>query len=219
MTPDFEKAALKATETLIKYRVAFAPVDPMPILKSYPGVRLVSFTEFANDNGIERKNIISAFPEENRDVVTSIDTGGEKPHYLVVYNLRLPHYIIQRAMARELGHIVLGHNGTRPEDVRDKEARCFAYNLLCPRQLISALSNAGIKLTIETIGNITGCYGNYISEMGFIPGAHIPAELNRIVRDQFEQYITDILDCKTILTNGEGTSLANFGTYMDNYEE
>jgi Zn-dependent peptidase ImmA (M78 family) len=42
----------------------------------------------------------------------------------------MPFDIVRKALARELGHIVLGHDGTRPEDVRNQEAECFAKVLL-----------------------------------------------------------------------------------------
>ena len=58
MTPDYDAAAIRATETLIKYRVSFAPIIPLPILKSMPNVLVVSFAEFASSIGIDRKNVI-----------------------------------------------------------------------------------------------------------------------------------------------------------------
>ena len=34
MTPDYQKAAIKAMETLIQYQIGTAPIDPLPILKN-----------------------------------------------------------------------------------------------------------------------------------------------------------------------------------------
>jgi len=48
----------------------------------------------------------------------------------VVYNQRMPFDIVRKALARELGHIVLGHDGTRPEEVRNTEAEHFAKIML-----------------------------------------------------------------------------------------
>ena len=81
-----------------------------------------------------------------------------KTLYFIAYNQRFPFFLIQRGLARELGHIVLGHDGTRPEEIRMEEARVFAYHLLCPRPLIRAIQDTGIPITIETLGLITGCY-------------------------------------------------------------
>lgn len=50
--------------------------------------------------------------------------------YLVIYNQEMPCKSIRYAVARELGHIVMEHDGSRPEDVRMEEANCFARKFL-----------------------------------------------------------------------------------------
>lgn len=219
MTPDIDSAAIKATETLIKYHVTTAPVIPLPILKSMPNVLVLSFAEMANRIGIDRQNVISSFSADNRDVVTSVQTTNGKLRYFVAYNQRLPFYMLQRALARELGHIVLKHDGSRPVEVRQEEALYFARHFLCPRPLIKALQDNISPLTIETVGNITGCYERCILGISHTPGAHVPAELNRLVRDNFSAYISNFIDCESILTANDITQVADFGTFMDYYEE
>ena len=41
MNPDYERAAVMAAETLIKYGISSGPVAPFPILKSMPNVMLL----------------------------------------------------------------------------------------------------------------------------------------------------------------------------------
>lgn len=219
MTPNYDAAATKAAEVLIKHHITSTPVAPLPILKSIPGVLVLSFAEVASSIGMDRKHVISAFATDNRDVVTTVIKKDSKLLYLVAYNQRLPFYMLQRALARELGHIMLGHDGSRPEDVRNEEALVFARHLLCPRPLVKMLQDNIQPLTIETVGNITGCYERCLLGIRNTPGTHVPAELNRIVKDQFADYISNFLDCQQILTNNDITGEANFGTYMDNYEE
>ena len=219
MTPNYDAAATKAYETLIKHQISFAPIMPLPILKSTPGVLVVSFAEMASQISIDRKSILDAFAPDKRDVVTSVSADGDKLRYIVAYNQRLPFYMLQRALARELGHIVLQHDGSRPEDVRSEEALVFARHLLCPRPLIKALQESIQPLTMETVGNVTGCYERCLLGIRHTPGAHVPAELNRLVREQFADYISNFLDCREILTNNDITAEADFGSYMDNYEE
>ena len=72
---------------------------------------------------------------------------------------------------------------------------------------------------MEIIGNLTGCYERCMIGIRNTPGLHVPPELNRQVREQFSDYIQNFLDCKDILTAGDVTGEADFGTYMDNYEE
>ena len=219
MTPDYDKAAIKATETLIRHRIASAPVDPLPILKRTKGVLVLSFAEMAERMGLDRPQILGMFSSENHDAVTTVHISDDKLRYIIAYNQRLPFYMLQRALARELGHIALGHDGSRPEDVRQAESICFAQHLLCPRAVIKAIESAGIPLTVEVVGNVTGCYERCLTGMRKTPGVCVPAELNRIVRGQFADYIENLIDFQSFLKDYDESMLANFGTFMDNYEE
>lgn len=217
-TPDVTTAAIKAAEALIKYRISAAPVDPLPILKALPGVIVLPYAEMAVNLGEDRKQILSAFPQ-SKDALTFVENIRGRLKYFVVYNQRLPNYIQQRALARELGHILLRHDGSRPEDVRNEEALIFARHLICPRPVLYAVRQSGIPLTVEVVGNITGCYEKCIAGMQRTPGADVPPQLNRIIREQFAAYIEDFIDYLRIVAGEDDTSLANFGTFMDNYEE
>ena len=219
MTPDFERAAIKATEILIKYNICCAPVDPLPILKRTPGVLVMTFEEMSSKINVERKELINMFGCENQDAVTTAYVDGENIHYVVTYNRLLSSRIIDRALARELGHIVLGHDGTRPENVRQDEAKCFAHNLLCPRALIHAIQAINMRLTVEMLGNITGFYDHCLSCLRKQPEVHVPAELNRIVRDNFMPYIFNLHEFQKYASLKDGSALADLGTYMDGYEE
>ena len=127
--------------------------------------------------------------------------------------------MVQRALARELGHIVLGHDGSRPEEVRTAEALCFAQHLLCPRPLLYAIQEAGVPLTLEVVGNVTGCYERCMAGMRKFPGVRVPAELNRAVRDLFSEYINNFLAFQPFLTWDDRSAIADFGSFMEGYEE
>lgn len=219
MTPDYDRAATAAAKILIKYGVSSAPVDPIPIFKKATGFNVVTFTEMSRMMGVDRSSLVSTFTAENHDAVSSVYMRDGKPHYLVAYNMRLPQYIVQRALAREMGHIVLGHDGTRPEDVRNAEALCFAHHLLCPRALIHAIRSAGTTITVEVLGNTTGCYERCLIGMRRTPATHVPAELNRKIHEQFSEYISEFLDFQSFLSQDDESMIANFGTFMDGYEE
>ena len=219
MKPDYERAALKATETLIKHNVCTAPVDPLPILKKTPGVLVMTFEEMSHKTNINRKELLNMFGCENQDAVTTAYVNGDHIHYVVTYNKMMPSRIIDRALARELGHILLGHDGTRPEEVRNEEAKCFAHHLLCPRSLIHAVIATGIRLTVETVGNITGFYDHCLSCIRKQPGTSVPAELNRKVRDLFMPYIMNLFEFQRYASLKDGSAMADFGNYMEGYEE
>lgn len=217
MKPNYEKAAAAAMETLIKNGISTAPVDPIPIYKRAPGVLVLSFAEMSSNVGIDRQDLVSLFGE-NQDAAT-FHFPGEKLRYIVAYNQRLPFYMVQRALARELGHIVLGHDGSRPEEVRTAEALCFAQHLLCPRPLLYAIQEAGVPLTLEVVGNVTGCYERCMAGMRKFPGVRVPAELNRAVRDLFSEYINNFLAFQPFLTWDDRSAIADFGSFMEGYEE
>ena len=217
MNPDFDRAATLAAETLIKNNICSSPVSPLPILKRMKGVIVVSFAEISDSIDMDRSELITMF-NVNQDAVTSVHVDDGKLRYVVAYNQRLPFYMLQRGLSRELGHIVLGHDGSRPAHVRYAEAVCFAYHLLCPRALIHAMQEAGAKMTIETLGNLTGCYERCLSGMRKTPATHVPAELNRKIREQFSEYIDNFLDYHAVIAKDDDSVLADFGTYMDGYE-
>ena len=219
MIPDFDRAATAAAEVLVKYGICTAPVDPIPIFKKADGFNVVTFTEMSRIAGVDRQELLSSFDASNQDAVSSVYLKNGKKHYLVAYNMRLPQYLVQRALAREMGHIVLGHDGSRPQEVRNAEALCFAHHLICPRALIHAIKESGTKLTTEVLGNTTGCYERCLIGMRREPATHVPPELNRKIREQFTDYLSDFLSFQSFLAQEDDSMIANFGTFMDGYEE
>ena len=219
MKPDFEKAALLATETLIKYNIDAAPVFPLSILKRMPGVLVLSFSELSNRIDIERKKLITLFGLENQDAVTSIQINDGKLRYVVAYNQLLPLNMLQRALAQELGHVLLRHDESIPEEIRIAEAKCFTKHLLCPRALVHAILGSGEPLTVEAFGSITGCYGRCQAMIRQIPGVHIPAEMNRKIKDQFSLYIDNFLSYQSFLVQKDTSPVVDLGTFMDGYTE
>ena len=219
MTPDYERAAIKASETLIKHKIGTAPIDPLPILKQTPGVLVFTFQEMSDNSKIDRKEILDDLGCRNQDAVTTVFVEDDSLKYVVAYNRMLSSGMISRALARELGHIVLGHDGSKPEDVRNEEAKCFAHHLLCPRPLIHSIQATGIKLTVETLGNVTGFYDYCLSCIRKQPSVKVPAELNRLVRDQFMPYVMNLFEYQRYASLKDGSALADLGNYMDDYEE
>lgn len=215
---DYLRSAQLAAETLIRYNITAAPVSPIPIIKSLPNVLLLPFAEMALKIGEDRDRIINTFGE-SQDAVTSVHFASGGLRYVVAYNQRLPSYIIQRALARELGHILLQHDGSRQDDVRYEEAITFARHLICPRPLLKAIMDSGISLTVEMLGNVTGCYERCLAGLRKTPGIHIPPEMNRQIREQFADYVNDFIRFHPVLSREDETPIADFGTFMDGYED
>lgn len=219
MKPNYDLAATKAMEILVDNKICSAPIAPLPIIKKQNGVLVLSFSEMSDRIGIDRSNLVSMFGLHNQDAVTTANINNGKIRYAVAYNQKLPLAIVQRALARELGHIVLGHDGSRPEEVRNAEAICFANHLLAPRPLIKMVQDSGLPITVELFGNMTGCYEHCLGCIMNLPGTNVPEELNRQIRDQFADYANNFLNFQKILSIKDKSRLVDFGTYMDNYKE
>lgn len=220
MIPDYDRAATAAMKLLIENGITETPIKPMPILLSYPGVRVMPFTHMADEAGIDRDDLIMLFGG-NQDAATfRLSMGINDVHYVVVYNMRLPFEIIWRGVARELGHIVLGHDGqTRSEEVRKAEAVCFAHHLISPRPIIRLLQESGVPLTMTVLANTTGCSEECVDEMQTIPGTRVPANMNRQVKEQFARGINEYLRFHAAAPKPDHSPLLDFGTYMEGYEE
>lgn len=213
---NLDNAAIKAYETLLKYDVISTPVSPLPIIKR-AGALVLSFTELSVSSGKNRDDLIELCGNEDAATAARIIDGH--PQYIVAYNRTLKQDVVQRALARELGHIILEHDGTRQEDVRNMEALHFAQHLLCPRPLIKAIQDAGITITTNDVGNLTGFDEECLSCIRQFPGANVPAELNRKVKDLFAENIQRIIRYRKCRQQNDGSDIADFGSFMDNYEE
>lgn len=220
MKPDFDRAAVAAMKLLIDNRITDTPILPMPILLKWPGVRVISFARMANEANEEREELVPLFVH-NQDAATfklgvNIDDIG----YVVAYNMRLPFEIVCRAIARELGHIVLGHDGvTRPYEIRRAEAMCFAHHLLSPRPVLRMLQESGMPLTMNVLSDTTGCIDECVEDMQSIPGAHVPPEMNRQVKELFRRGISEYIRFHSAAKKEDHSPLVDLGTFMDYYEE
>jgi hypothetical protein len=110
MNPNYESAVAKAYDT----RIRFGLSDPLRILRRLHNVLVISYDSI--DLPVDQ------------DAFTCVDQNK----YIVIYNSSLSPSRLRSALARELGHVVLQHDGSGPEEIWDEEATCFAYHFLCP---------------------------------------------------------------------------------------
>ena len=122
MTPDLDKAARAAADASA---LSSGP-DPLQVLLSLPNVLLIAFE---SSDGVL----------SGQDSLTLAESRNDRLHYIVLYNSALPPYQLRRALARELGHVFLCHDGSSPEYVWTEEADCFAFHFLCSRPAVPVL--------------------------------------------------------------------------------
>lgn len=219
MTPDFQKAAIKAAEILVDSDVYKMPISAFHILKTLKNVQIVPFAEIASNINMDRDELIDTFGTESRAAVTSMRMVNGKKYWLVAYSQYMPTILVQRALARELGHIVLEHDGSRPVEVRMAEAYCFAHHLLTPRAVIKMLQESEYPLTVEMLSNVTGCNLQCAERMRKLPGVDVPADLNRKIRNKFSTGLKDLFRYQDILQPSGNTDIIDLGTFMDGYIE
>ena len=69
------------------------------------------------------------------------------------------------------------------------------------------------------MNNLTGCNDHCLTCIRKLPAVHVPADLNRQVRDLFMPYIINYFNFQRHAEKLDGSALADLGTYMDGYEE
>ena len=221
MKPNYDLAATKAMEIIIKNGLSETPINPLPILLNYKGVRVIPFTKMADEVNKERNDLVPMF-YTNQDAATfNLQMPGiDDVKYVVVYNMRLPIEIIHRAIARELGHIVLGHDGkTRPMEVRMEEAMCFAHHLLTPRPVIRLLQESNMPVTMNVLTATTGCSDECVDDMQQIPGTNVSKEINNKVKKLFAPHINEYIRFHEHSPRKDKSQVIDFGTFMDGYKE
>ena len=213
---DYTKAATRAIETLIEFGVTSSPVSPLPMLKKMNNVSVVPFSDLSELSRMRVLDFSTAF-KNNFDAMTTAYTKHGSVHYIVAYNSFLPFSVLQRALAREMGHIVLGHVEYSEEN--NEEALCFAHHLLCPRPLIHALQATCLRVTTDLIANITGTFDHSIALMRKIPRTDVPMNLNRFVRNQITPFVMNFFNFYQTTVLDDGSALADLGTFMEGYCE
>lgn len=216
MSPDYQKAATKAAETLIKFGVKTAPVSPLAILESMNNVIITCYSEMCDSSGLSPFDLTCLF-SKGEGAFSSVHTDGGRSWYVVAYNNLLPYSMVQQALARELGHIVLRHEGCSEDNLA--EAVCFAHHLLCPRPLIHALQATCLRLTADVVANLTGVYHRCLVCLQNTPGVRVPAATNRFIRGQFLPFVVNFFEYYVTACPEDGSALVDFGSFMDFYEE
>lgn len=218
MIPDFDRAATAAMKILIDNQITETPIASTQILLNYPHVRVMSFANMADAQEINRSDLIPLFGI-NQDAAT-FRLDMDDVQYVVIFNMKLPFEDIRRAIARELGHIVLGHDGqTRSTEVRRAEALCFAHHLLTPRPIVNMIKQSAIPFTLNVLVHTTGCSADCVEEIREIPGTSVDPELNRKVKELFEPHISEYIRFHQTSQKADKSPVIDFGSFMDGYEE
>lgn len=147
---NWENARFKAYEVFRKHKVRSFPLNIISIIKQYPDIKIISYSEMAKKRGISMDEVILA----NSSPDGSIHYSPKKDSYIITYNdLKIPERVYW-TIAHEFGHYYLEHHKetdrstlsriTLTEDEYDlfeQEADFFARFLINPPSLIKEWEN------------------------------------------------------------------------------
>ena len=136
--PDYFKATNEAYKILWALRPFDLRIDLKKAFEKMPQVAVHPYSTLAERFGKPIRQFIDLMPSEHGLTIS------HKGTYEVWYNDFKETSTIRFTLAHELGHIVMGH--TEETKSNEREANCFARNLLCP---IPAVRELGIKEVAE----------------------------------------------------------------------
>ena len=124
----------------------------------------------------------------------------KKGNRIIYYNEKMPLACIRFTLAHEIGHAVLGHRDEE-DPAAEKEANCFARNLLCPAPVISAFE--------------------LLFARDYVAMFDVSAEMARIAIDYhssdvyyIDKALSDIIDDKIYAFNMGYESLVEYERYL-----
>lgn len=131
ISPNYKRATNMAYKTIIDNLDNFMlPINVIGILKSLKNVKLKPYSKVCNEFDYTYEELLDFFPSEYGFNLYDDKNGN----YLVLYNDYKEETTVFFTLAHELGHIILKHK--EDTNINNKEADCFARNLLCPIPIV-----------------------------------------------------------------------------------
>lgn len=152
--PDYKTATNAAYRLLAEMDTFSIQTDVFGIANNLPNCRVFSYglTNYLHDGAIEAllANSEYGFSVKKHD------------NRIIYFNERMPLWAIRFTLAHEIGHAVLKHQD-EDDPIAEKEANCFARNLLCPLPIANGLAirtesdyasafNIGTQMARATVG-------------------------------------------------------------------
>lgn len=130
--PDYRRATNRAYTVLNDLHISKYPIEIYHIIDCYMNIRVIPYSLLCIRRGITWNALMNLNVSEKGFIVKR----GEL--FLMFYNDTLDDEIIRFTLAHELGHYSLDHQ--EDNEATDKEANCFARNILSPVPIRDYLS-------------------------------------------------------------------------------
>lgn len=124
--PDYFRATNLAYEILARDELSL-PINLFKILTHFDTLIVISYSEMAKRFNMTYWEYLQIAPSEYGFLQRSSSNPWQA---YIIYNDKKDKKTVRFTIAHELGHYVLEH--TEDDDLSNKEANCFARNLLCP---------------------------------------------------------------------------------------
>ena len=162
MSPNYDKAVRESINLLSDCDFNTIPIDLDIIFKQYGRtIKKCSYSNFSNRNGLSIQEICDYF--ESDLGACAYDEKSER--YVIYYNDTKNNKRLDRfTIAHELGHVFLNHYAEIDSNVLlrkrvpekkykslEKEANCFARNLLAPIPLVKRAINLDSGFAIQEL--------------------------------------------------------------------
>ncbi len=143
--PDYNKATNAAYELLCKYDGRMPVIDVFSIIDLLPyyiKVKVCTYTKF-----VEKMECSFEFFYKNYASSEHGFTMKNGNKYIICFNERKDEKTVRFTIAHEIGHIALKHEVDN--SVANREANCFARNLLCPVQIADGFNVSTVKEYVD----------------------------------------------------------------------
>jgi len=147
LKPNYYRATNAAYEIISRMHALKFPMNVLNIAKQYPKLRAASYSDMARRFNMSFGEFYH-FASSGHGYLQRDSKDLAKAY--IVYNDYKDETTIRFTQAHELAHYVLGH--TEDNDLFNKEANCFARNLLCPIPVVN-------ELGIQTINDYMYVFG------------------------------------------------------------
>lgn len=190
--PDYKKAT-NAAYKLIAERDQFSlATNVFAIAEQLDNCKVFTYAQTTFLYGTPLDNLLAA-----SEYGFSIKNQGNR---IIYYNEKMPLVCIRFTLAHEIGHAVLNHQD-EDDPLAEKEANCFARNLLCPAPVISALELLFAKDYVAVF--------DVSADMARVAINHHSSDAYYI-----DKSYSEIIDDKLYAYNLGYESLAEFAKYM-----
>ena len=136
--PDYQRAQREAIALLNKVGVSDPPVNPVEIARSL-GMQ-VKFVTFSGES-----TEVSGLYDPSQDaILVNNDDAGVRQTFTVAHELG--HKVLHEEWAKSESYRVLWRDLREGKDRWEKEANCFAANLLMPREMVDEFKSVPLPI-------------------------------------------------------------------------